>query len=103
MTNNSSAEHLRTEGGLDALSEVLQDFRLSGVNYGRLEMRHPWSLIFPEQALLRFHFVSKGPCWIYTAAEGWQELREGDLVLLPQGVEHRLASAPELTGNSMPS
>ncbi|TIV10640.1 MAG: AraC family transcriptional regulator, partial [Mesorhizobium sp.] len=69
-----------------ALSEVLQDFRLSGVNYGRCELRHPWSIAFPEQKLLRFHFVGQGPCWIYTEAEGWQELRDGDLVLLPQGI-----------------
>lgn len=49
---------------MDALSEVLQDFRLSGVNYGRCELRHPWSIAFPQQQLLRFHFVSQGPCWI---------------------------------------
>lgn len=103
MTNNSSAAHLEIEDGHDALSEVLQDFRLSGVNYGRCELRHPWSLAFPEQPLLRFHFVSKGPCWVYTKAKGWEELSEGDLVLLPQGAEHRLASAPELTCNSIPS
>ncbi|MET3926225.1 AraC family transcriptional regulator [Devosia sp. 2618] len=103
MTNNSSAAHLPAGASQDALSEVLQDFRLSGVNYGRLELHHPWSIAFPEQPLLRFHFVSQGPCWVHTEAEGWQELQEGDLVLLPQGVEHRLSSAPELTCNSIPS
>lgn len=88
---------------VDALSEVLQDFRLSGVNYSRCELRHPWSISFPEQPLLRFHFVSRGPCWIHTEAEGWQALDVGDLVLLPQGVEHRLASSPEVIGNSISS
>jgi AraC-like DNA-binding protein len=87
----------------DALSEVLQDFRLSGVNYGRCELRHPWSISFPEQPLLRFHFVSQGPCWIHTETEGWQELKAGDLVLLPQGIEHRLASSPEVTGSTITS
>jgi AraC-like DNA-binding protein len=96
MTNQSSAT-------TDALSEVLQDFRLSGVNYGRCALRHPWSIAFPQQPLLRFHFVSVGPCWVHTEAEGWQELSTGDLVLLPQGVEHRLASSPEVTGNSITS
>lgn len=96
MTNQSSAAP-------DALSEVLQDFRLSGVNYGRCALRHPWSISFPQQPLLRFHFVSEGPCWVHTDAEGWQELNSGDLVLLPQGVEHRLASSPEVTGNSITS
>ena len=87
----------------DALSEVLQDFRLSGVNYGRCELRHPWSIAFPQQQLLRFHFVSEGPFWIHTEAQGWQELQNGDLVLLPQGVEHRLASKPDVVGDSLKS
>lgn len=87
----------------DALSEVLQDFRLSGVNYGRCELRHPWSIAFPQQQLLRFHFVSEGPCWIHTEAQGWQELQNGDLVLLPQGVEHRLASKSDVVGDSLKS
>ena len=86
---------------VDALSEVLQDFRLSGVNYSRCELRHPWSIAFPQQQLLRFHFVSQGPCWIHTKAQGWQELRDGDLVLLPQGITHRLASAPDVVDDCL--
>ena len=86
---------------VDALSEVLQDFRLSGVNYSRCELRHPWSIAFPQQQLLRFHFVSQGPCWIHTKAQGWQELRDGDLVLLPQGIAHRLASAPDVVDDCL--
>jgi AraC-like DNA-binding protein len=88
---------------MDPLSEVLQDFRLSGVIYGRCELRHPWSIAFPEQQLLRFHFVSQGPCWLHTEAEGWQALNEGDLVLLPQGIAHRLASAPDVEGDCLKS
>lgn len=86
---------------MDSLSEILQDFRLSGVNYGRCELRPPWSLAFPQQQLLRFHFVSHGPCWLFTDAQGWQELRDGDLVLLPQGTEHRLSSAPDVVADSL--
>jgi AraC-like DNA-binding protein len=78
---------------MDALSEVLQDFRLTGVSYGRCELRHPWGVAFPAEKLLRFHFISEGNCWLHTEAGGWQELREGDLVLLPRGQEHRLSSA----------
>lgn len=93
----------RSSPATDALSEVLQDFRLNGVDYGRCELSHPWSISFSHQPLLRFHFVSKGPCWIFTEVEGWQELRKGDLVLLPQGVEHRLASSPDLSGTTITS
>lgn len=97
--SSQSSTHIPT----DALSEVLQDFRLSGVNYGRCELRDPWSIAFPQQQLLRFHFVSEGPCWIYTETHGWQELQAGDLVLLPQGVEHRLASRPDVVEDSLKS
>ncbi len=86
---------------MDPLSEVLQDFRLSGVNYGRCELRHPWSVFYPQQQLLRFHFVSQGSCWLHTEAQGWQELRGGDLVLLPQGIAHRLSSVPDVIGDTL--
>jgi AraC-like DNA-binding protein len=81
---------------MDALSEVLHDFRLTGVSYGRCQLRHPWGISFPEQALLRIHVVCRGQPWLFTEATGWQLLQEGDVVLLPQGVAHRLASAPEI-------
>jgi AraC-like DNA-binding protein len=84
----------------DALSEVLQDFRLSGVDYSRCDLRHPWSIALPAQALVRLHFVSRGQCWIHTDAQGWQALNEGDLVLLPQGAAHRLASAPDVAADA---
>lgn len=86
---------------MDPLSEVLRDFRLSGINYGRCELKSPWSIGFPQQPMLRFHFVSQGPCWIHTEAHGWQALRDGDLVLLPQGIAHRLASSPDVAGDSL--
>ena len=101
MTSNSSATKVQSHVSQDALSEVLQDFRLSGVRYSRCELSHPWSVALPQQPLLRFHFVSAGLCWVHTEENGWQELRAGDLVLLPQGVAHRLSSAPDLAGDSI--
>ncbi|WP_284386792.1 AraC family transcriptional regulator [Devosia yakushimensis] len=103
MLDRSSAPALSPSVPMDALSEVLQDFRLSGVNYGRCELRHPWGIAFPEQPLLRFHFVSQGPCWLYTEQQGWLELNDGDLVLLPKGIAHRLASAPDVPCNALRS
>lgn len=87
---------------MDALSEVLQDFRLKGIDYSRCDLRHPWSIANPPQTLLRLHYVSRGQCWIHTEAQGWQELNEGDLVLLPQGTAHRLASAPDVSDDVLP-
>lgn len=101
MNHHSSAISQQSVNRPDALSDVLQDFRLSGVNYSRCALRHPWNFSVPRQALLRFYFVSEGPCWVHTEAEGWQDLGEGGLVLLPQGVAHRLASAPDCNGNGL--
>jgi AraC-like DNA-binding protein len=80
---------------MDPLSEVLQDFRMTGVSYGRYEMAHPWGIHFPEQAQARFHFVGSGMCWLHTRDGGWMRLAEGDIVLLPKGIPHELAFAPE--------
>ncbi|WP_429127960.1 AraC family transcriptional regulator [Ensifer sp. 4252] len=101
MLNRSSQPTSPQHMPMDALNEVLQDFRLSGVNYSRCELRHPWSVALPQQPLLRLHFVSKGPCWIHTEEQGWQELHDGDVVLLPQGIAHRMASAPDVAGDSL--
>lgn len=101
MVDKSSGPAMPPRIPMDALSEVLQDFRLSGVKYSRCELRHPWSIALPQQKLLRLHIVSQGPCWIHTEAQGWQELLDGDVVLLPQGVAHRLASAPDVVDDPL--
>jgi AraC-like DNA-binding protein len=95
------SQNLAPTLAMDALSEVLQDFRLTGVSYGRCELRAPWGLDFAEQKLLRFHFVSEGTCWLHTDANGWQQLQEGDLVLLPQGVAHRLAGCRDTPSSTL--
>jgi AraC-like DNA-binding protein len=101
MLDRSSASPSHVS--LDSLSEILQDFRLNAVKYDRCELRHPWGVTYPDEKLLRFHFVSQGSCWIHTEAQGWQELHEGDLVLLPQGIAHRLASAPDVLASKLES
>ena len=78
----------------DPLGEVRQDIRLTGVSYGRCELRHPWGIRFPAQAAARFHFVASGSCWLHTGAKGWEELPTGVVLLVPRGTEHMLASAP---------
>lgn len=80
---------------MDPLSEVLQDFRLTGVAYGRGDLASPWGIAFEAQPLTRFHFLAQGECWLFTEATGWEKLRPGEVVLLPQGVGHRLASHPQ--------
>lgn len=79
----------------DPLSEVLQDFRLSGISYGRCNLTQPWGIDFPAQSAARFHFIAHGGCWLRTPEGEWTELHAGDAVLLPRGGNHELAHAPQ--------
>src|SRR5882762_4694830 len=75
----------------DPLSEVLQDLRLSGVAYGRCELKRPWGIEFPPQDAARFHFVAEGECWLRAPGLGWIPMRAGDVALVPLGKGHSLA------------
>ncbi|WP_437730093.1 AraC family transcriptional regulator [Sorangium sp. So ce1335] len=75
----------------DALSEVLQDLRLSEGTYGRCELTRPWGIDLPPVAQARFHFVVSGVCWLRAPERGWLELHAGDVALLPHGAHHAIA------------
>jgi AraC-like DNA-binding protein len=77
----------------DALSEVLQDLRLSGAAYCRSELSHPWGLDFPPEEGAVLHFVVAGQCWLRRASpEPPVRLGAGDIALLPHGAGHALVS-----------
>jgi AraC-like DNA-binding protein len=78
----------------DALSAVLQDLRLVGASYCRTELRAPWGLEIPPDEGAVLHVVVEGGGWIHTSSEPPRWLGEGDVVLLPQGIGHRLRDAP---------
>jgi AraC-like DNA-binding protein len=76
----------------DILSEVLQDLQLSGASYCRSELTEPWGLKFPPEEGAVFHFVAEGGCWLSTASQEPLRLNGGDVVLLPRGTGHALAT-----------
>jgi len=80
----------------DALTQILLGLRLEGVEYGRCLMNGPWAVAFPAQRAARFHFVSRGGCWLRTQGTDWVRLNPGDAVLVPRGSFHVLASAPDV-------
>lgn len=80
--------------GPDPLSEMLRGLRLEGVAYGRSRMMAPWALRLPAQAAAYFHFIAQSDCWLQAPDQTWMKLEAGDAVLVPQGAEHVLASAP---------
>lgn len=87
-------DHSSKTGSTDPLTEMLRGLRLDGVDYARYQMAAPWGLLFPAQQAARFHFVAESGCFLRTPENEWVQLQPGDAVLLPRGVEHALASAP---------
>ena len=76
----------------DTLSEVLQDLRIANGTYARCGLSGTWGIDFEAQGQARFHFVAAGQCWLRGPKRGWTELHAGDVVLLPHGKGHALAS-----------
>jgi AraC family transcriptional regulator, alkane utilization regulator len=92
---------------MDALSEVLRLVRLTGAVFLNAEFSAPWSVQSPPspvlakslmpdaEHLVEYHFIAEGRCFIRTADEEPIALDEGDLVMLPHGDAHRMASDPD--------
>lgn len=81
---------------MDVLSEVLDICRSERAVTARFALSAPWSLHSAgvSGALIR---MSRGaPYWIAVQGEAPRRVEAGDLVMLPQGAPHTIASAPGL-------
>lgn len=88
---------------MDVLSDILSLLKLQGTLYFTTEFRPPWGVRVPAFGnVARFHLTLRGRCWV--AVEGGSEgeapepvlLEAGDLVLVPHGAGHTLASSQEV-------
>ena len=79
----------------DVLSEVLAVTRLKSTVYFSAELRAPWGIAVPRRRRSPFYVVSHGRCEITLEGQATSsvELRPGDLVVLPGGPGHALASS----------
>jgi AraC-like DNA-binding protein len=77
----------------DALSNVLQDLRLTSASYCRTDMSAPWGIEIPADEGAIFHFVVDGSCWLQTQSAKPIRLERGDLVLLARGSGHALVDS----------
>lgn len=79
----------------DVLSEVLAVTRLKGTVYFSAELRAPWGIALPHRRRAPFYVVTKGQCEITLdgAPSLGVSLGPGDLVVLPAGTAHTLASS----------
>jgi AraC-like DNA-binding protein len=95
----------------DVLSDVLRAVRLTGAVYFDYRLRAPWvgaappshaiaPLVMPgADRVIEYHLMVRGRCWATLEGVEPIQLREGDLLLFPQGDAHVLASAPGLRGD----
>ena len=92
----------------DVLSDVLRAVRLSGAVFFHFDLSSPWvaeappsrqiaGVVMPgAQRVIEYHLIAQGACWGYAVGEPPVRLREGDLIMFPQGDPHVLSSTPGL-------
>jgi len=90
----------------DVLSDVLRAVRLTGAVYFDFELSSPWVAEAPPsraiarrvmpgaQRVIEYHLIARGSCWGHAIGQEPIRLREGDLIVFPQGDAHVLSSAP---------
>jgi AraC-like DNA-binding protein len=90
----------------DVLSDVLRAVRLTGAVYFDFELSAPWvaeappsrdvaGIVMPGcERVIEYHVIARGGCWGHALDDEPRRLREGDLIVFPQGHAHVLSSAP---------
>jgi len=76
----------------DALGSVLDLLRVRGAVMAYVRANAPWGLHLPRASGATFHAVTAGACWVRVPGRSPRELLAGDVVLLPTGASHILAS-----------
>ena len=90
----------------DALSELLRAVRLRGAIFYYVDGIAPWvaeapaaqeivAAILPgAEHMIEYHVVTRGRCFGTLIGGSTVELREGDVIMFPQGDAHVISSAP---------
>lgn len=93
---------------MDALSDVLQTIKLSGVIFLRANLRGHYGISMPpptishpairpptsEHRLVMFHIVQEGHGFVEVEGFPPQELREGDLIIVLDDLSHSVVDEP---------
>jgi AraC family transcriptional regulator, alkane utilization regulator len=99
---------VKQENMMDVLFDVLRVIRLSGAVFFTAEFSSPWAVLSPaswtiapsltpgSQCLSMFHVLAQGSCWASVNGEPAVQMAAGDLVVVPHGDEHVLASDPSV-------
>jgi len=79
---------------MDALAAVLAVASVRGTVAATLSAAEPWGLALAAVPGAAFHAVTDGIAWLRIAGHPDTRLMPGDVVLLPTGAAHVLASTP---------
>src|ERR1700733_12135259 len=82
----------RLGSAVDVLSLVLQELRFESVAYRWFELGPPFRIGFTQPRLRGVHIGVRGGCELALADGTVTPLAAGDLVILPRGDDHWLAS-----------
>lgn len=89
---------------MDALSDALKGFRLSGAIFIDADLTAPWAVVTPlsgdiaaivatgADRVIPYHLVTEGECTVSIPGGDCVRLTSGDIVLFPHGDRHILAS-----------
>jgi AraC family transcriptional regulator, alkane utilization regulator len=98
---------------MDVLSDVLRVVRLSGAIFFAGEFTAPWALESPPAKALApvilpraecftiFHVLAEGTCWVKAKGDRPIQMTAGDVLVLPRGDEHVMASDLSLVPTPM--
>src|SRR5262249_44648152 len=80
---------------MDALTAVLAVAGVRGTVAATLDAAEPWGLTLGAVPGAAFHAVTDGLAWLRIPGRPAVRLMPGDVVLLPTGIAHILASGPD--------
>lgn len=81
---------------MDVLTNVLNHTNLATQVRGAREFVAPWGISIDAQERSALHIIRRGSCWLRRQGEEPIRLYAGDVVLLPHGDAHALASDPQM-------
>jgi AraC-like DNA-binding protein len=79
---------------VDPLADVLNLAQVRGAVAATLHAGEGWGLDLADVPGAAFHAVTTGTAWLTVPGHQQHHLMPGDVVLLPTGVRHELASSP---------
>ena len=93
--------HFQPPGAADPLGDVLHMLKLNGTLYCRAELAAPWGVALPQMdRSMLFIVIMSGQGWMRLPGRAPVLVREGSMVVLPQGTPVDLVSAAD--GNAVP-